>query len=286
MNLLAGALAVIVIVIPSPPSADGGAEPSAPALPGATSTELTPPLDLPPVDVPGVPDPGGTVGSVAGAVKLSGWKLTLPTASSKGAAASVEPADQSPPWLTKGDDGSIKFWAPVKGAKTPNSQHPRTELVSLSNWKAGSGKHTLRASLQVGQVPTGNGDIIIGQIHGADDIKSVPFVMLHYANGEVRVVVKKGQSGPTSDKIPLISGVPLNAKFDYTITDSGDGKLLFTATCGSNTKQATAEIPAPFKNATVRFQAGAYQQGTGGGGDDDGARVTFYTLDDGGASAP
>ncbi|MDT7586821.1 MAG: hypothetical protein QOE32_4371, partial [Pseudonocardiales bacterium] len=41
---------------------------------------------------------------------------------------------------------------------------------------------------------------------------------------------------------------------------------------------------------TVRFQAGAYQQGEGGNGSAaDGARLTFFTLDEGagaGSAAP
>jgi hypothetical protein len=142
----------------------------------------------------------------------------------------------------------------------------------------------------VAQAPSGNQDIIIGQIHGADDISSVPFVMLHYDAGTIKVVMKQAQSGSTSDKYPLITGVPLGARFDYTISDPGNGKLIFTATYGSNSRQASAAIPAPFKGATVRFQAGAYQQGEGGNGSAaDGARLTFFTLDEGagaGSAAP
>ena len=42
-----------------------------------------------------------------------------------------------------------------------------------------------------------------------------------------------------------------------------------------------APLPAAFRGATVRFQAGAYQQdssGTTAPGPDDGARVTFSAL--------
>jgi hypothetical protein len=222
-----------------------------------------------------------------GAVRLEGWKLTIPVASDKGTAASVNPANGAPPWLVLGQDGSATFWAPVSGATTPNSKHARTELVSLRNFRAGVGWHTLRASLSVAQVPKQNQDIIIGQIHGAQDINAVPFVMLHYTAGTVHVVVKQGQSGSASDDYPLISGVPLGARFDYTISDTGDGNLRVTAAYGSTTRTATAAIPAPFRGATVRFQAGDYQQAeyTGGGSphpstDGDGGRVTFYALDE------
>ncbi|MDT7664145.1 MAG: hypothetical protein QOD04_3701 [Pseudonocardiales bacterium] len=343
-GIVAGALAVIVIVLPGQPGGGDGQQPPSPqtsspqssspqpsspqvaspqaSYPQAASPQASSPqagypqaasprasspwfspstTPSPPIAGSPLPDLGQAVGGVtngvengvngvASAVDLSGWKLTLPKASEKGTAASINPADSAPPYLTRDGNGCLKFWAPVNGATTPNSQHPRTELVSLNNFKAGTGQHTLRASVSVAQAPSGNQDIIIGQIHGADDISSVPFVMLHYDAGTIKVVMKQAQSGSTSDKYPLITGVPLGARFDYTISDPGNGKLIFTATYGSNSRQASAAIPAPFKGATVRFQAGAYQQGEGGNGSAaDGARLTFFTLDEGagaGSAAP
>ncbi|MDQ2706759.1 MAG: hypothetical protein M3Z25_03640 [Actinomycetota bacterium] len=41
----------------------------------------------------------------------------------------------------------------------------------------------------------------------------------------------------------------------------------------------TIPIPAPFKNATVRFQAGDYQQADDPGDPQDGGRVIFHHLD-------
>jgi hypothetical protein len=267
--------------------------------PQAESPQAEPPQAGPAPSESALPNLGHAVGGVTNglangvngvtsAVPLSGWKLTLPKASEKGTAASINPADSAPPWLTRDNSGCLKFWAPVNGATTPNSEHPRTELVSLNNFKAGSGQHLLRASLAVAQAPSTNQDIIIGQIHGADDISSVPFVMLHYDSGTIKVVVKQAQSGSTANKYPLISGVPLGARFDYAISDNGDGNLTFAARYGSKSPHVTIPIPAPFHGATVRFQAGAYQQGeAGGGGDSDGARVNFFSLDEGpGGRAP
>jgi hypothetical protein len=252
--------------------------PQAPPVAAPPAAPPTAPSVITPKPKPAAPKAPTSL-APRGPIGLAGWKLTLPTASDKGTAASVNPANPSAPYLTRDNNGGLKFWAPVDGTTTPNSKHPRTELVSLKNWKAGnSGKHTLRASVSVAQTPSANGDIIIGQIHGADDISSVPYVMLHYDGGAVRVVVKQQQSGPTSDKYALISGVPLGARFDYTITDQGNGNLTFTATYGSNTRSVTIPIAPAFRNATVRFQAGAYQQGESSSGAQDGARLTFYSL--------
>jgi len=261
------------------PDASPAPATAAPTAPGAVPPVVAPPL-APAAPKPAPPSPA------VGPINLAGWKLTIPEASEKGTAANVNPAKSTSPWMTQDVNGGLKFWAPVDGATTPNSKHPRTELDSLHNFKAGTSPHTLSATVSVAQAPSGNQDIIIGQIHGADDISSVPFVMLHYTAGAIRVVVKEAQSGPTSDKYPLITGVPLGARFSYTITDAGNGNVVFSATYGANTRQVTIAIPEPFRGATVRFQAGAYQQGESSSGTSDGARITFHSLREQTTAAP
>jgi Alginate lyase len=191
-----------------------------------------------------------------GAIDLQGWKLTLPVQGKSGNAAIVDPAAVTDPWLTAGPDGSLTFWAPAEGATTKNSEHPRTELNSLTHFPAGtSGEHTLTASLAVSQVPADSKDIIVGQIHGADDISSVPYVMLHYRDGEIRAVVKQQQKGDEKQSFSLLTGVPLNERFDIAITDAGDGSMTISASYAGNTQQADSAQ-----------------------GNDDGGRVTFYAI--------
>lgn len=212
---------------------------------------------------------------------LAGWKLTLPTANEKGDAASVDPAQVAPPYLTTDPAGALVFWAPVQGATTKNSEHARTELNNLTTFPAGSARHELKASIAVDQVPTGTPDVIIAQIHGANDISSVPFVMLHWNNGELRVVVKQERTGSASKDYPLTSNIPLGSRFDVGISDNGDGTMTFTANVDGDSPQATAPVPPAFSGATVRFQAGAYQQADSQGSTaapDDGAKVTFSSL--------
>ncbi len=217
----------------------------------------------------------------AGPVTLTGWQLTLPMAGRKGDAAIVDPAAASPPWLTTGPDHTITLWAPVTGTTTPNSTHTRTELDNHTSFPAATAHHTLTATLAVTQLPTERPDVIVGQIHGSDAISSIPFVLLHDDNGQIGVAVKQARSGSASTNLSLLDNVPLGTLFGYTITDNGDDTLTFTATSAGHTATATARIPPTFIGATVRFQAGAYQQAdstTGGSGPDDGARVTFHAL--------
>lgn len=208
---------------------------------------------------------------------LAGWKLTLPVLGATGHAASVSPAALAPPWLTD-PGGPLEFWAPVDGATTPNSRHARTELIHLDTFPAGGGRRRLTASVTVLQLPAAKPDVIIGQIHGGGELKSVPFVMLHYAAGTVTAVVKQQLGGPEARRYPVLSGIPLGARFDYAITDNGDGSLTVTADHDGRPGRADAPVPAAFIGATVRFQAGAYQQSTAAQDAADGARVVFHAL--------
>jgi hypothetical protein len=227
----------------------------------------------------GQPSTSAPPGPAGPEAMLAGWQLTLPVAGSGGGAAVVNPAAVSPPWLTTGAGGLV-FWAPVAGVTTPHSPHARTELDRLDDFAAGAEPRTLAATLTVSQVPAEVPEVIVGQIHGAAAISSVPFVMIFYGNGAVRAVVKQDQTGDTHTDVPLLTGVPLGTSFDYTITAGGDGTLGFTARSAGRTATGSSPVPAAFAGAPVRFQAGAYQQAPSSptAAPDDGARVTFTAL--------
>ncbi|HTK64463.1 MAG TPA: polysaccharide lyase family 7 protein [Pseudonocardia sp.] len=224
------------------------------------------------------PSAGGIPAHPTEAFDLAGWKLSIPETNSKGDAASIQPATTRAPWLSEGPDGGLDFWAPTQGATTKNSTHPRTELQSLTTFDAGTAPHTLSASLTLTQLPRDGRGIIVGQIHGADDISSVPYVMLRVQDNALRVVVKQVQDGDAHIDYPLLDGVGLNSSIDYTITDRGDGTMTFAATGNGVTRQAEAPVPAAFRGATVRFQAGDYQQADASAGPQDGGRVVFHRL--------
>jgi hypothetical protein len=237
----------------------------------------------------GAPAPAPVVPSavavplVSGAttIDLSGWKLSIPVKNGKGTPMLVQPATPVWPWMVPDGSGALIFWAPSSGdVTTENSTHPRTELDSLTNFPAGwSGQiHTLHATVTVHQEPQDGQGIILGQIHGADTISSVAFVMLRYQRGQVRVVVKQVQKGPTSISYPLALGVPVNTRFDFGISDMGNGNLVFSITRNGRIVRVPAPVPSAFKGATVRFQAGSYQQADKPAGPQDGGKVTFHKL--------
>ena len=198
-------------------------------------------------------------------VKLDGWQLTLPIANAE-----------------SGDADTISNFQDVIGGSG--------ELVQVDNFAAGTQPRTLTASATVTQLPNENPDVILGQIHGAEDIKSVAWVMLHYFDGAIKVVVKQAREGDASQDYILADSVPLNTPFTFRLSDNGNGTLTFGLDANGQTKQETAPVPPVFSGATVRFQVGAYQQADSeqSTSDGDGARVTFtkITTDDKPAPAP
>jgi hypothetical protein len=241
---------------------------------GQHATSPRPSTASPPIA--GAPSPKGQ----PGLIDLSRWKLTIPAENDDGDAAIIQPAAAAPPWMSVGPDGGLVLWAPSVGATTKHSNHPRTELDSLNNFKAGRGVHTLIASVTLLQEPRDGRGIILGQIHGADDISSVPYVMLRYEGNQVFVVVKQVQDGNEHINYPLLNNVALNTQFDFTITDQGNGKLAFSATRGAETGRVEVPVPVQFTGRTVRFQAGDYQQANDPAGSQDGGRVIFHRLDE------
>lgn len=212
--------------------------------------------------------------------EIPGWRLSLPEENDDGNARTVDPAVLSPPYLIREQGGELTFWAPVEGATSRNSDQARTEISSNENFAAGSAVQELRASVAVAQVPPESQDVIIGQVHGADDLISVAFVMLHYTGGAVHVVVKHQHEGDESTDLPLLTGVPLGAPIDFTMRDNGNGSLTFAATQGAQQASVDTPLPPAFSDATVRFQFGAYQQDGSDSepGPADGARVTFSSV--------
>jgi len=239
---------------------------------GLSGGEHRPPQATPGPTTPTAPPVPGD------SVDLTGWKLSIPVENDDGNATTIEPAAVSAPWMTENPGGGLTFWAPSQGATTKNSDHPRTELNSLTNFTAGQGTHRLTASVTLLQVPQDGQGIILGQIHGADEISSVPYVMLRYQDGGLKVVVKQVQDGDKHINYTLLKKVDLNSRFDFTISDPGNGSLTFSATDNGDTQQVVAPIPATFKGETVRFQAGDYQQADDPAGPKDGGRVIFHRL--------
>lgn len=209
---------------------------------------------------------------------LSGFKLTTPLPN----AQEINPAVDTPPWLVTNPDGSEAFWGPSTGGHTPNSVNPRTELIALTGFLAGtSGPHTMSVTLSVQQVPASSGDCIIGQLHGNGANKSDAFVMVHYTNGDVHAkikeVVQTAHAGASSYlTVPLLTGVPIGDEFSFSITDDGAGSLWLGAMHGTANVGTSTPLPSAWHGQDVRFQQGCYEQNTGTPGPTNDARLTVF----------
>ena len=251
---------------PSPASGATGSATAPTAPPGVASSAAASAAPLPVAAAP---------------ISLDGWMLTLPVdkhGNLSGKAKQLQQAAVTAPWLVSNSDGSLSFWAPAAGASTSNSEHARTELVSTNDFTFGSGVHTLSALVSVTQVPTTDPDICLGQVHGGGAIKSIPFVMLHWRNGSIVVIVKQELHGSHSQSITLLTGVPLNARFAFSITDNGNGTLGLAASYNGSTQRSTAQVVPAFMGTDQRFQVGDYQQAVTSSSATDGGRATFYAI--------
>jgi hypothetical protein len=210
--------------------------------------------------------------AVTDSVSLSGWDLYLPVDSSGGTsgdAMTVSPATLYSPYLTSDSTGALDFWAPSDGATLNGSAHARTELRGTGTFVLGQGSAGLTETASVTQVPDNSHDIIIGQMFPAG---TTPFAMLHYQSGKVYGYIH-GQS----QEYVLMTGIPLGASFDDSITSNGD-TVTFSVTYQGQTATQTATGIDSFIGDTMHFQAGDYQQDLTDASSGDGGAVTFSAL--------
>lgn len=220
---------------------------------------------------------------------LSHWRLTLPADIDGGTvgeaadilpAALVGPPPYSSPWFYREADGALTFWVPVGGAIGGSSPNPRAELRELldpdnarANWSA-SQRSRLSARCKVVKVPTGDGGVIVGQVHAWQSAH--PLVMLRYVydaatgSGTITAHVNSTPDAATTLKFPLADHVPLNQAFDYAL-DVSQGVL--TMTVDGHSAQYT--LGSLWRSAGLYFKAGAYIKAQGS----EGGLVSFYKIE-------
>ncbi|HBI22116.1 MAG TPA: hypothetical protein DDY37_05980 [Legionella sp.] len=242
---------------------------------------------------------------------LKNWKLTmpLPLGNQSNAIIVTQPTlsgipaensgyTKSPYFFTEPAIGAMKFFTPLNGATTKNSDYPRTEFSEILNWTIGAySTHTMVASVLVSQVPPSK-KIVIGQIHHkavtdayGNKVSAKPLFKITYdlnkldpnkapcggcVYGQVRTI-------PGQNKylkiVNLAKNIPLNKMFIYRLTLLKDGSL----TLKVNDSSMTAKINTSKKNTigwgvqNLYFKAGLYiiDNGTSNTA---GGTVSFYSL--------
>ena len=205
-------------------------------------------------------------------VDLGNWYLTLPTGPA-GDPDTVQPAQlagYSNDYfrLNKSRDGVV-FTAPVTGATTKNSHYPRSELREMNGteeaaWSNESGRHTLRATEAVTELPESKPELVTAQIHGGDDdVMQIRLegnhLMVQYADGAKQVMLDPDYRLGTPYDIEIVA-----AAHSVQVSYNGNPK---------------AELP--LSGSTWYFKAGAYVQSNPSKGDASGAagQVIIYALE-------
>jgi hypothetical protein len=119
-------------------------------------------------------------GHPADILNLTNWKETLPTGSKNSPTEIEQPklAGYSvDPWFTPDAacDG-VQFRAAVNGVTTSGSGNPRSELREMTDggsdeasWSTSSGTSTMVIDEAVTHLPSTKPQVVVGQIHDADD---------------------------------------------------------------------------------------------------------------------
>jgi hypothetical protein len=221
---------------------------------------------------------------------LSHWKLTLPVDAGNGTAGA--PAEISAQQLAQGyrsgyfcvgPGGGLRFWAPVDGATTDNSDYPRSELRQMLdpdddnvNWTPADQTAALSATLAVNVVPASTRKVVIGQVHG---FQTNAYIKLRYLYdpsthlGSVAALVNQSPTASHTTDYGSVGGIALGQSFSYSMTVRDrevtihvDGHAL-----------ATFHVQYPWLHVPMYFKAGSYDQASGASSED-GGRVTFYQL--------
>jgi hypothetical protein len=119
-------------------------------------------------------------GHPADILNLANWKETLPTGSDESPTEIKQPAlatYSADPWFTPDTacDG-VQFRAAVNGVTTSGSGYPRSELREMTgsgsdeaSWSTSSGTSTMVIDEAVTHLPATKPQVVVGQIHDADD---------------------------------------------------------------------------------------------------------------------
>ena len=216
-----------------PPSAPGATPSAAP-----TSTALRYPSEL---------------------LDLTNWKLTLPINKAQ-EQKNLAGYTAAPYFGLSADKQGVAFQCSVAGETTSGSSYPRSELREMNgssnaSWSSTSGTHVLTATLAVTHLPVVKPQVVVGQIHDAND-DVIEILATGTGNGTFRLGYRWGGK---EQSVPLIGSVRLGEVFTYTISVSG----------GTFRVSANGQAPQTQSKALsgLYFKAGIYVQSNVGRGD-------------------
>jgi hypothetical protein len=261
------------------------ATPKATATPTSAPTPTNAPTATPTAgpagSFPGSQLPPGTLNPnvpPSGNFDMSIWSLQLPIGPSGSPTTITNTALQagytSAYFQTNTTSGTLDFFTPEANGctTTANSKSCRSELREVTPaglpaaWPD-TGTNTLTATLVATKVAGDPKGVVVGQIHFASTISTLPAAELFYGSSgklEVGIEPSATSSGETYTQVGTVA---VGTKFTYVIDLSGN-KLTVTV----NNKATAIPIAYP-ANLQYYFKAGDYGQGTAPGDN-----VSFYGI--------
>lgn len=224
-------------------------------------------------------------------LELATWNLTVPTTNSDTVISTEQlNSGYSSKYFYASKDGSVKFWTPVTGSNTKNSDYPRSELRQtwksgeLRNWYYGNADNQLNAVLTVNQVPS-KYKVVIGQIHSSNRPGKVgkPLVKLQYhyrpeaKSGRLEALVRKHPDDDNVMNIALANDIDLNERIAYRLRITPNGQLGIRVTSDDDDGSYYRKLATSWSREPLYFKAGSYVQDNSGNSQE-GGRVTFYRL--------
>ncbi|MGE3289750.1 MAG: polysaccharide lyase family 7 protein [Pseudonocardia sp.] len=213
-----------------------------PAVPAA-------PPSVPSAPATSVP---GTAAQYPGQIlDLRDWYLTLPTGTPEDPDTVHQPELEtySGPYFRIDDAGTgVLFTANAGGATTKGSSYPRSELREMdgtekASWSNTVGTHTMTVRGAVLALPPAKPEIVVAQIHDADD----DVVLVRVEDDELLVEWDDGDS-----KAVLDPAYRLGSPYDVRITAT-EGRI--DVYLGGERK-----VSVPLRGSGWYFKAGAYLQ--------------------------
>jgi alginate lyase len=221
---------------------------------------------------------------------LAHWKLTLPVDGhhgTTGEAIEIQTAEllagYRSGYFCANPTGGVKFWAPVDGATTNDSEYPRSELRYMldpdddnANFSPDTSDAALSARLVVERVPSSTRKVVVGQVHG---FQTNAFIKLRYLydpatnTGSIAALVNEDPDASGSTNYGSIDGLRSGDAFTYSIAFA-DREI----TIKINGHVLTSfHVQHGWLHEPMYFKAGAYDQANGSSSTD-GGRVTFLSL--------
>ncbi|WP_326834559.1 polysaccharide lyase family 7 protein [Amycolatopsis rhabdoformis] len=190
----------------------------------------------------------------ADVLDLGTWKETLPIGPAGHPTEITQPQlaayAKSPYFTTTPACDGVVFRAPVDGTTTSGSGYPRSELRQMTgdgtktaSWSTTSGTHTMVLDEAVTHLPADKPDVVVGQIHDADDD-----VTVFRLEGTDLYLTK----GDDSHYRLVTRGYELGTRFRVSFT-AHDGKV---SAYYNDTLVATIAV----KSSGDYFKAGTYTQ--------------------------